>query len=90
MSTCLKTVGMSLTFIPLIFDRPEELKVVKIASDVINELENQPQIVPAIDYLNRPQIVAATIKKVEEQYCLTQLELDGIAEKPKCYCFKRL
>ncbi len=63
------------------FIKPEEQKVAQIAYDVIRGLENQPQTLPTIEHLKRPEIQAAIIKAVEEQYRPAQLELEGVGEK---------
>ncbi len=67
--------------IPL-FTKPEEQKVAQLAYDVIRKLENQPQTLPTLAHLKKPEIQAAIVKAVEEQHRPTQLELEGIAEKP--------
>jgi type III restriction enzyme len=64
------------------FARPEEQKVAQIAWEVIRKLENQPAILPTIKYLKKPEIQAAIVKAVEEQYRPAQLELEEMGEKP--------
>ena len=64
------------------FPEPEEQRVAKIAWDVIRKLENQPQVIPDINSLKKPEIQAAIIKAVEEQRQPAQPELEGMAEKP--------
>jgi type III restriction enzyme len=64
------------------FPEPEEQHVAKIAWDVIRKLENQPQLIPDIHSLKKPEIQAAIIKAVEEQRQPAQLELEGMTEKP--------
>lgn len=65
-----------------IFTKPEEQKVAQIAWEVIRKLENQPQTLPTVSHLSKPEVQAAIVKAVEEQHRPTQLELEGIAEKP--------
>ncbi len=65
-----------------IFTKPEEQKVAQIAYEVIRKLENQPQTLPTVEYLKKPEIQAAIVKAVEEQYRPAQLELEGVGEKP--------
>jgi type III restriction enzyme len=60
------------------FTKPEEQKVAQITYEVIRKLENQPQTLPTIEYLKKPEIQAAIVKAVEEQHQPTQLELDGV------------
>jgi type III restriction enzyme len=64
------------------FTKPEEQKVAQIAWEVIRKLENQPQTLPTIEYLRKPEIQAAIVKAVEEQHQPSQLELEGVSEKP--------
>lgn len=54
----------------------------QIAYEVIRKLENQPQTLPTIEHLKNPDIQAAIVKAVEEQYRPAQLELEGVGEKP--------
>jgi type III restriction enzyme len=65
-----------------VFTKPEEQKVAQIAWDVICKMENQPQRVPSLTHLKRPEIQAEIVKAVEEQYQPVQLELEGITDKP--------
>jgi type III restriction enzyme len=50
------------------FTKPEEQKVAQITYEVIRKLENQPQTLPTIEYLKKPEIQAAIVKAVEEQH----------------------
>ena len=65
-----------------VFTKPEEQKVAQIAYEVIRKMENQPQTLPTVEHLKKPEIQAAIVKAVEEQYRPAQLELEGIGEKP--------
>ena len=65
-----------------VFTKPEEQKVAQIAWEVIRKLENQPQMLPTIAHLKNPEILAAIVKAVEEQHQPSQLELEGVSEKP--------
>ncbi len=67
---------------PPVFTKPEEQKVAQIAYEVIRRLENQPQTLPTVEHLQKPEIQAAIVKAVEEQYRPAQLALEGIGEKP--------
>jgi type III restriction enzyme len=49
---------------------------------VIRQLENQPQRLPTVEHLKKPEIQAAIVKAVAEQYQPAQLELEGVTEKP--------
>jgi len=67
---------------PPLFAKPEEQKVAQIAYQVIRKLENRPDKVPTLAYLQDPAIQAGIVKEVEQQYRPGQLELEGVAEKP--------
>ena len=73
---------MAGTDVAPLFTKPEEQKVAQIAYEVIRKLENQPQTLPTVEHLKRPEIQAAIVKAVEEQRRPGQLELEGIGEKP--------
>lgn len=64
------------------FPKPEEQRLAQITYDVIRSLENQPQTLPTVEYLKKPEIQAAIVRAVEEQHQPSQLELEGVAEKP--------
>jgi len=68
--------------VPAAFTNNEEERIAQITHKVIRTLENQPQTVPTVEYLKKPEIQAAIIKAVEEQRQVPQLELEGLAEKP--------
>ncbi len=65
-----------------VFTKPEEQKVAQIAYEEIRKLENQPLTLPTIEHLKKPEIQAAIVKAVEEQYRPAQLEMEGVTEKP--------
>ena len=67
---------------PPIFTKPEEQKVAQITYEVIRTLEDQPQTLPTVEHLRRPEIQAAIVKAVEEQHVPAQMELEGVTEKP--------
>jgi type III restriction enzyme len=67
---------------PPAFAKPEEQKIAQIAYEVIKQFENQPSVVPSAEYLKKPEIQAAIVKAVEEQYRPAQLDLEGVGEKP--------
>jgi type III restriction enzyme len=64
------------------FVKPEEQKVAQITYEIIRKLENQPQTLPTIEYLKKPEIQAAIVKAVEEQHQPAQLELEGLIVQP--------
>lgn len=65
-----------------VFTKPEEQKVAQIAYEVIRKMENQPSEVPSVAHLQRPEVQAAIVRAVEEQYRPAQMTLEGIVEKP--------
>lgn len=67
---------------PPVFTKPEEQKVAQIAYEVIRKLENQPREVPSVAHLQKPEVQAAIVRAVEEQYRPAQMALEGMAKKP--------
>ncbi len=61
------------------FQTPEEEKIAHIAYQVIRELENQPTRLPAVSYLNKPDIRAEMTREVNERYRAVQPALPGIS-----------
>lgn len=64
------------------FSKPEDQKVAQIAYEVIKQYENQPQSLPTVEHLKKPEIQAAIVKAVEEQRTPGQMELEGVTERP--------
>jgi type III restriction enzyme len=64
------------------FSKLEEQEVAQIAYKVIRGLENEPQTLPNIGHLKKPEIQAAIVKAVAQQRAPAQLELEGITETP--------
>ena len=62
------------------FQLPEEQKVAQIAYEVIRKLENQPQKLPSVTYLQKPEFQALIAREVEAQHRPAQLELEGVAK----------
>jgi type III restriction enzyme len=67
---------------PPLFAKPEEQKVAQIAYKVIQRLENQPEKLPTITYLMKPEVQAAIIQEVATQYRAPQLEMGAVIEPP--------
>jgi type III restriction enzyme len=63
------------------FATPEEQQVAQIAYAEIRKLENQPQTLPTLSHLKKPEIQNAIVKAVEAEHQPAQLMLDGIEEK---------
>jgi type III restriction enzyme len=66
---------------PPLFTQPEDQRIAQITFDAIKKLENEPRQVPTIGHLSDPEVRAAIIREVEEQYRPEQLAL-GITERP--------
>jgi type III restriction enzyme len=60
----------------------EEQKIAKIAYDVIRKFETQPDRLPSVTYLQRPEVQAAVLQEVTNQYRPAQMELDGVTKRP--------
>jgi len=69
--------------VPSVFAKPEEQAVAQITLDEIRKLENKPQELPSMTYLQKPEIQAAIVKAVEKrQPSPEQMALEGFTEKP--------
>lgn len=64
------------------FSKPEEQKIAQMTYDVIRGLGNQPQKLPTLGHLDRPEIQAEIVKAVEQQCAPAQMELEGVGGKP--------
>ncbi|WP_029888860.1 DEAD/DEAH box helicase [Polycyclovorans algicola] len=64
------------------FAKAEEREISQLAYKAIQALGSQPSLAPTVEHLRRPEIQAAIVKAVEEQYRTPQLELEGVTEKP--------
>ncbi|MFN0149678.1 MAG: DEAD/DEAH box helicase [bacterium] len=67
---------------PHAFTNPEDQKVAQLVYGQIRKLEHQPQLVPTIAYLMKPDVQAAIVREVEAQYTPAQMTLTGIVERP--------
>ena len=65
-----------------VFSTPEDQKVAQITYEVIRRMENQPQKLPSVSHLSRPEIQAAVLHEVKSQYRPTQLEIEGVTKQP--------
>jgi type III restriction enzyme len=66
----------------VVFAKPEEQEIARIAYNVISKLGNQPEKVPTIGFLKKAEVQAEIVQRVSEQYRPEQLELKGIREEP--------
>ena len=67
---------------PVAFDKPQEQALAQLAYGVIQKLSGDPQTVPTVEHLRKPEVQAAIVQAVEEQRIPAQLELKGLAEEP--------
>jgi type III restriction enzyme len=67
---------------PTPFATPAEQEVARQAYAAIRHFERQPDLVPTLDYLQRPEIQQEIVKKVAEQRGSSQYTLEGFAEEP--------
>ena len=65
-----------------VFTTPAEQKVAQAAYTIIKRLENQPGRVPTSSFLTSPEIQSAVVNDVIAYMAPTQLEMEGVAEKP--------
>ena len=67
---------------PPVFTKPEDQKVAQITFEVIRKLENQPQKLPSVSFLAHKEVQEQVAQTVASLYRPSQLELEGVAEKP--------
>ncbi len=65
-----------------VFTKPEDQRVARIAYDVIQKMENQPDKLPSAAHLKNKDVQTEIRKAVEEIYRPPQMELEGVVEKP--------
>jgi type III restriction enzyme len=62
------------------FADPDDLRVARLAYDAFHKLAREPDKVPSVSYLSRPDVQEQVVREVQAQYQPAQLELDGIAK----------
>ena len=65
-----------------VFTKKEDQKVAQIAYEIIKRLENQPQKLPSVSHLTKPEIQAEITREVTERYAPAQPGLEGVVEVP--------
>lgn len=65
-----------------LYTTPEEQKVAHLTYQVIRKLESQPQKLPSITYLQKPEVQALVLAEVQAQYRPAQLEIEGVTKLP--------
>ena len=64
------------------FAQPEEQQIAQLAYQVIRYLENQPQRLPTLEHLRRPETQVDIVRQVEERISPPQLALTGLNTQP--------
>ena len=64
----------------LAFVDPDEMRVAQLAYDAFRKLAREPDRVPSVSYLSRPEVQEQIVREVRAQYQPAQMELDGIAK----------
>jgi len=62
------------------FTDPDELRVARLAYDAFRKLARDPDKVPSVSYLSRPDVQEQIVREVRSQYQPAQLELEGVAK----------
>jgi type III restriction enzyme len=62
------------------FSDPDELRVARLAYEAFRKLAREPDKVPSVSYLSRPEVQERVIREVCSLYQPVQMELDGIAK----------
>jgi type III restriction enzyme len=65
-----------------IYLNPQDHQVGMIARKVIQCYESQPQKIPTLAHLSKPEIQAEIVQAVKEQYAPPQLTLEGVVAQP--------
>jgi len=64
------------------FSTPEEKRLAQITYEVIRKLENQPQKLPSVTYLQQSEVQEQIVQEVTRRYGPKQLELEGLETQP--------
>ena len=62
------------------FTDPDEMRVAQLAYDAFRKLAREPDKVPSISYLSRPEVQEQIVREVRSQYQPAQMELEGVAK----------
>lgn len=65
-----------------VFTRPEEQKVAQIAYAEIRKLASQPETVPTLEYLKKPEVLTAIVNAVVKEHQPAPLALKSQGEPP--------
>ena len=62
------------------FDNPREQEVAQVVHSVIRSLEDRPDLVPSVSYLQHRDVQAVIARETRERLTPSQLELEGIKD----------
>ena len=65
---------------PPAFTDPEEMRVARLAYDAFRKLAREPDKVPSVSYLSRPDVQEQIVREVRRQYQPAQMELGGVTK----------
>jgi type III restriction enzyme len=65
-----------------LYTTPEEQKVAQLTYDVIRKLEGEPQKLPSVTHLQKPEVQALVVAEVQARYQPAQLEMEGVTKLP--------
>lgn len=60
------------------FTDPDEMRVARLAYDAFRKLAREPDKVPSVSYLSRPDVQEQIVREVRSQYQPAQMELEGL------------
>jgi type III restriction enzyme len=62
------------------FSDPDEMRVARLAYDAFRKLAREPDKVPSVSYLSRPEVQEQIVREVRSQYQPAQMELEGVVK----------
>ncbi len=62
------------------FTDPDDMRVAQLAYDAFRKLAREPDKVPSVSYLARPEVQAQIVGEVQSRFQPAQMELGGIAK----------
>jgi type III restriction enzyme len=62
------------------FADPDEMRVARLAYDAFRKLAREPDKVPSVSYLSRPEVQEQVVREVRSQYQPAQMELEGVVK----------
>jgi type III restriction enzyme len=62
------------------FADPDQMRVARLAYDAFRKLAREPDKVPSVSYLSRPEVQEQVVREVQSQYQPAQMELEGVVK----------